>query len=203
MSVVFAHWTDHALAVCASASIVPTSAGRQVDATDLAVGLLRYEHGNVAQWWRGRGFDADRAIVAMHISPAVGPPRQDVLFDDETRRVLEAAIRIASIGGADHVGTEHILAGLVSKGPRGVVEAFAEQDVTPRSVEAYLASTGGGPGVERLRVRPDRRARRAWRRIRDSGRPQRSGRPRRAMRIWLPITVTVALVVAFVVISTH
>jgi ATP-dependent Clp protease ATP-binding subunit ClpA len=191
----FAHWTDHAQAVAVSASVMPTSAGRLVSPTDLAIGLLRYEHGNVAQWWRGCGFDLDRAIAALHISPAIGPPRRDVRFDDETRRVLDAAIRAAASAGANQVGTEHILAALVNHGPSGVVEAFAAQGVTPQSVLAYLARTGGGPGVERLPVRPGRQARRAWRHF------QGSGTPRRSRQIWLPITAVIALVAVFVVIS--
>ncbi|WP_091307582.1 Clp protease N-terminal domain-containing protein [Micromonospora chersina] len=189
----FDHWTDHVGAVFTSALGSATLTGQPVSPFDLAVALLGYEHGNVALWRREQGFDAERAIATLRITAGDSTPSSEVRFGKDTKQVLAAAIRLAAGGGAEHVGTEHLLVALLAHGPTAVVSAFEEQGVTAGAMARYVAGLHGAAGAERLMVAPGWRARRAWKRLERHSSPRKSWRP-----ALFAASVVVALAVMFV-----
>ncbi|MFB9446586.1 hypothetical protein Dvina_27925 [Dactylosporangium vinaceum] len=49
---------------------------------------------------------------------------------------------------APHIGTEHLLAALVRRGPKDVVTDLSTWGATPEAVNVLLARLAGGRGVE-------------------------------------------------------
>jgi ATP-dependent Clp protease ATP-binding subunit ClpA len=192
----FDYWTNDARELVTRASVTATDAGRLVSPADLAAGLLTYGQGNVARWRNTVSIDTNGILIALDTAAAAGPPRPSVRFDQATRQVLAAAVCDAGRAGANHVGTEHLLAALLTHGPTGVVELFAEQGITAQDVARYVGLMRGDLGVERLPGKPAWRSRRAWRRL---GGPA----PRQISwhRLGFAIGAVVALLTLFVVLS--
>jgi hypothetical protein len=201
----FDHFTDHAVSVATGAAVVGSDWRRKlVTAVDFTVGLLRYPDGNVARWRAESGFDADRAVMSLTAVPVDPQPVAEgqVRFDDDSRRILTAAITHALRSGADHVGTEHFLAATVGFGPPAVIAAFREQGVTADQVMAYVAAMNNDPGVERLAFPPDRDAVRGWRQARSRLDPSNLTVPRTrvraARRRWFVVGAMVAVILVLV-----
>ena len=118
----------------------------------------------------------------------------DLRFDSATKAMLEQAIVVALQERAEHIGTEHLLAGMVGTGPADVVAWLAARGATAEGVDALLARLGGDPGVERLPGLPsktDRRNRRPT-----AGRVH--GRQRMARQFATVAIVLIVMVVVFV-----
>ncbi|MFD0581008.1 Clp protease N-terminal domain-containing protein [Dactylosporangium darangshiense] len=99
--------------------------------------------GNTAPLWHGP--PAEKTLV---------PGDQHVPFDDASRALLEEAAALAQREGAEHVGTEHLLAALVRTGPQDIVARLAERGATAESVDDLLAGLHGGIGIERPAAKP-------------------------------------------------
>jgi ATP-dependent Clp protease ATP-binding subunit ClpA len=101
--------------------------------------------GNTAPLWNGP--PAEKTLV---------PEGQDVPFDDASRALLEETAALAQREGAEHIGTEHLLAALVRTGPQDIVARLAERGATAESVGDLLAGLHGGIGIERPAQKPKR-----------------------------------------------
>src|SRR6202050_3684069 len=81
----------------------------------ILLGLLREEEGLAARVLESLGLSADR--VRGHVVRIVGEGNSDtsgqIPFRPRAKRVLELALREALSLGHNHIGTEHILLGLV------------------------------------------------------------------------------------------
>src|SRR5918997_3288448 len=118
----------------------------------LLLGLIREEEGVAAlslDAW-GVTLDGVRERVGRLVGYGEEPPGQQVPFKPLSKRVLEAALEEALGLGHDHIGTEHLLLGLLRE-PEGVaVTVLSDLGVNPEAVRReVLGGLGGGTGSGR------------------------------------------------------
>jgi ATP-dependent Clp protease ATP-binding subunit ClpC len=123
---------------------------KKVRTEHLLLGLLRCEQGLGAQVLRERGLTLEEARRAVERIAARGDEElwADLIpFAGRSRRTMELAEREAVALGHDHVGTEHILLGLLREDDGGgarVLAAFGVDYQRARDgVVAALASASG------------------------------------------------------------
>ena len=87
----------------------------QIDTEHLLLGLLAEGEGHGAQALQSAGItlDATRAEVEKIVGHGQGMPKRHIPFAPRAKKVLEQALREASTLNHHHIGTEHILLGLL------------------------------------------------------------------------------------------
>ncbi|GAB3851759.1 hypothetical protein ACFPIJ_53460 [Dactylosporangium cerinum] len=159
----------------------------QVTLSDLAAALA-VPRGNTADLWTVTSFPVSDAP-----DPASGPssePSSESDFDAGVREVLEESLRVALRQRAPHVGTEHLLAALVSSGAPDVAAWLDERGATASAADDLLARLAGGPGVEVLTAKPTPAEERRWQRA--------TGARRSTSPFLTAIIVVVVIAVLFV-----
>jgi hypothetical protein len=134
---VYERFTIEALDTTPVAVSFALAAGRhETSPADLAAALVSRGAGNATLLW----------------TPGPPPPAvtddSPVRIGEATKAILAEAHAIARYEGADHVGTEHLAAALVRTGPPDAVALLAERGATAKTVDALLATLGGGIGAE-------------------------------------------------------
>lgn len=113
----------------------------------LLLGLLRVTGGFAATVLPGLGIDAT-AVEARIQSPAEKPVTQRLVPTSRTKRVLEAAFRLANDWQHQCVGTGHLLLGLVAEADGAAAAVFEEKGATHEKVIAEINRLRGAVGPE-------------------------------------------------------
>jgi len=113
----------------------------------LLLGLLRVKSGFAATVLPALGIDV--ALVEAHLeSPPEKSPIQRLIPSSRTKRVIESAFRLASDLNHRHVGTGHLLMGLVSEADGATAAVFQAKDVTPLGMTAEINRLRDTVGAE-------------------------------------------------------
>jgi ATP-dependent Clp protease ATP-binding subunit ClpC len=134
----------------------------------LLLGLIREGDGVAARVLESLGISlpAARQEVEQIIGPGQQPPAGHIPFTPRAKKVLELSLREALQLGHHHVGTEHLLLGLIREGDgvaaQVMVKLGADLNRVRQQVIAELASGPPEPGplpregvaVSGMRVRP-------------------------------------------------
>jgi hypothetical protein len=104
----------------------------QIGAEHLLLGLLAESEGHGAQALQSAGItlDATRAEVEKIVSRGQGTPKRHIPFAPGAKKVLEQALREAFKLHHHHIGTEHILLGLLHEEGVGA-QIIVTQGVQP------------------------------------------------------------------------
>jgi hypothetical protein len=103
----------------------------------LLLGLLRVNSGFAAAVLPA--FAIDAALLEAHLeSLPEKSPIQRLIPTSRTKRVIESAFRLASEWNHRHVGTGHLLMGLVSEADGAAAAVFEEKHVTPDRITAEI-----------------------------------------------------------------
>jgi ATP-dependent Clp protease ATP-binding subunit ClpC len=86
----------------------------EVASEDILLGLLAVEDGGGAQALNALGIEADS--VRERVKRGPGAPEGKLTFSRQAKKGLELALREALHYGHNHIGTEHLLLGLVRAG---------------------------------------------------------------------------------------
>ncbi|RJL36127.1 Clp protease N-terminal domain-containing protein [Bailinhaonella thermotolerans] len=167
----FERFTDRARRVVVHAQEEARRFGHErIDTRHLLLGLLREDQGAAAQALERSGVTLDGARAEME--PGGGPAREDVHtpFAPEAKKTLELGLREALHLGHNHIGTEHILLGVIraedSHGARllerlspGLAEVRAQVLEALRTADPETTESLHSPGLayEAARERRSRR----------------------------------------------
>jgi ATP-dependent Clp protease ATP-binding subunit ClpA len=126
----------------------------------LLLGLLREEEGLGARVLETLDVTAEevRAQVALIIGEGDEVKTGQIPFTPRAKRVLELALREALQLGHNHIGTEHILLGLVHEGEGVAMRILLDLDVdaqTARNEVIRVLSGGSGPVEPVAPLAPD------------------------------------------------
>jgi len=127
----------------------------------ILLGLLREQEGFAARVLESLDITAERvrAQVVRIVGSAEGVTSGQIPFTPRARKVLEHALHEALNLGHDHIGTEHILLGLVAEDEGVAARILLDFDAEPKKIRteviraagpstiAYAASLGGGGGA--------------------------------------------------------
>jgi hypothetical protein len=115
----------------------------RVEPAHLVLGLLSETEGIAARALAEQGVElaAARARFAEPASPAKKPPK----FANETKRVMQVALREALTRGHNYIGTEHLLLGVLAAGEGSGVELLAELGADGDAAEAWIDETLASP----------------------------------------------------------
>ena len=111
-----------------------------VGSEDVLLGLLAAEDGGAARALKELGIDA--GAVRERVKPGPGSPEGQLPFSKQAKKALELALREALRYGHNHIGTEHVLLGLVRGGGEAaeLLEGLgADADRIRTEVERQLA----------------------------------------------------------------
>nr|BFE61260.1 hypothetical protein GCM10020063_057860 [Dactylosporangium thailandense] len=146
----FSRFTTDARAVIARLPSFATADARTtISPMDLAQALHAHRAGNAAAIWTDPWPAAD-----LPPSPTETP------FDPATKAVLEQSLRVALESGAEHIGTEHLLAALVRTS--SAADWLAERGATREAVDELLTRLAGGTHLEKPAETPSAKDRREW-----------------------------------------
>jgi len=152
----FERFTDQARRVVVLAQDQARSLGHDHIGTEhILLGLLSEGEGLAAQALAALevSLDAARDQVVEIVGEGAGQPSGHIPFTPRTKKVLELSLREAQRLGHDHIGTEHILLGLVREsggvGAQILVRLGANLD---RVTEQVLATVKASPAEELRRV---------------------------------------------------
>ena len=138
----FQRFSDRARAVMAAAQEEARALEHDhVGTEDVLLGLLAVEDGGAARALRALGVDAD--AVRERVGTGGGAPEGQLPFASQAKKALELALREALALGNDHIGTEHVLLGLVQEGgvAAGVLaELGADAERVRAEVDRQLAA---------------------------------------------------------------
>jgi ATP-dependent Clp protease ATP-binding subunit ClpA len=112
-----------------------------VGSEDVLLGLLAAEDGGAARALKELGIDA--GAVRERVKPGPGSPEGQLPFSKQAKKALELALREALRYGHNHIGTEHVLLGLVRGGGEAaeLLEGLgADADRIRTEVERQLAA---------------------------------------------------------------
>jgi ATP-dependent Clp protease ATP-binding subunit ClpC len=115
----FERFTDQARRVVVQAQVEARALGHNYIGTEhILLGLLSESEGLAAQALGSLeiSLDAAREQVVEIVGRGTGPPSGHIPFTPRTKKVLELSLREAQRLGDDHIGTEHVLLGLVREG---------------------------------------------------------------------------------------
>lgn len=89
-----------------------------VETEHLLVGILQEDEFRAAVILAGMGVSAERLRedVKRRLPPAAPEPREDMTLTARCRRTLDLAFEEARQLGHEHIGTEHLLLGIVRQG---------------------------------------------------------------------------------------
>ena len=103
----------------------------------LLLGLLRVKSGFAATVLPALAIDAE-TVEAQVESPPQKSPIQRLIPTSRTKQVIESAFRLASEWNHRHVGTGHLLMGLVTEADGAAAAVFKAKDVTPNRITAEI-----------------------------------------------------------------
>src|SRR5215470_324293 len=134
----------------------------------LLLGLLRTDHGGVAARALeslGVTLDAAREQVREIIGEGQQAQQGHIPFTPRAKKVLELSLREARSLGDDHIGTEHLLLGLLAEADGVGAQIVARLGASPRAVrDKVMELTGAesdpvaaeiGPRMRGVRIRAD------------------------------------------------
>ncbi|MGI5242878.1 ATP-dependent Clp protease ATP-binding subunit [Dactylosporangium sp. CA-139066] len=144
----FERFTDRARRVVVLAQEAARTLNHSYIGTEhILLGLLHEGDGVAASALSSLGvsLDAVRLQVEEVIGVGTHAPAAHIPFTPSAKRVLELALREALRLGHNHIGTEHVLLGLVREGEGVAAQVLARLGVTPNAVRAQVMDglTGG------------------------------------------------------------
>ena len=156
----FERFTDQARRVVVQAQEEARMLGHDYIGTEhILLGLLGEHEGPAAQVLGSLGvsldLDAARDQVLEIAGAGTGQRGGHIPFTPRTKKVLELSLREAQRLGHDHIGTEHILLGLVREGEGAGAQILERQGASLDRVQAQVLATvrtAPGPAEELRRV---------------------------------------------------
>jgi len=152
----FERFTDQARRVVVQAQEEARTLGHNYIGTEhILLGLLGEREGLAAQALStlGVSLDTAREQVVEIAGAGTGQMSGHVPFTPRTKKVLELSLREAQRLGHDHIGTEHILLGLVREGDGVGAQILKRQGASlDRVQEQVLATVRTAPAEELRRV---------------------------------------------------
>lgn len=121
--------------------------GAQLISTEhLLLGLLRLQEGSAIELLERLDVDVERLRNELHrhieAVPLTEPPTREPSFTPEAQRVLLRALKEAKQMGDYHVGTEHILIGLLREGRGAAFRLLRRYGADLPAIRQALAETG-------------------------------------------------------------
>jgi len=152
----FERFTDQARRVVVQAQEEARTLGHNYIGTEhVLLGLLIEREGLAAQALSTLGISLDtaREQVAEIAGAGTGQQSGHIPFTPRTKKVLELSLREAQRLGHDHIGTEHILLGLVREADGVGAQILVRQGASlDRVQEQVLATVRTAPAEELRRV---------------------------------------------------
>ena len=152
----FERFTDQARRVVVQAQEEARTLGHNYIGTEhILLGLLSEHEGPAAQVLSSLGINQDTAREQVVEIAGAGTGQQGghIPFTPRTKKVLELSLREAQRLGHDHIGTEHILLGLVREGDGVGAQILERQGASmDRVQEQVLATVRTAPAEELRRV---------------------------------------------------
>jgi ATP-dependent Clp protease ATP-binding subunit ClpA len=133
----FERFTDHARQVVVLAQEeARTLRHNHIGTEHILLGLLREEAGVAGAVLESLDITLERARaeVVRIIGPANGASAGQIPFTPRAKKVLELALREALALGDQHIGSEHILLGLVRESDGGAMRILLDQNVDADTV---------------------------------------------------------------------
>jgi ATP-dependent Clp protease ATP-binding subunit ClpC len=142
----FERFTDQARRVVVQAQEEARMLGHDYIGTEhILLGLLGEHEGPAAQALSSLGvsldLDAAREQVVEIAGAGTGQQGGHIPFTPRTKKVLELSLREAQRLGDDHIGTEHILLGLVREGEGVGAQILERQGASLDRVQAQVLAT--------------------------------------------------------------
>jgi ATP-dependent Clp protease ATP-binding subunit ClpC len=152
----FERFTDQARRVVVQAQEEARTLGHNYIGTEhILLGLLGEPEGAAAQALSSLGIsldlDAAREQVVEIAGAGTGQLSGHVPFTPRTKKVLELSLREAQRLGHDHIGTEHILLGLVREGEGAGAQILERQGASLDRVQAQVLAIVPAAPTEELR----------------------------------------------------
>jgi len=139
---VFGRYTEHARHVIVLAQENARDHGHPFIGTEhLLLGVCQEDRGLGAKVLEASGVSlADlQTAVTERLVPARAQPRGHFPFTPETKRTLELTARAGLLLGHAHVGTEHLLLGLIAEGTGLAAQVLSGSGVTAERAKAEIA----------------------------------------------------------------
>jgi hypothetical protein len=140
----FARFTDQARRVIVESQEEARQAKHDYIGTEhLVLGLLHEPEALAAQAIEALGvsLDALRAAITAALGPARDPIQGHIPFTPEAKKVLELTLREGLRLGHDHIGTEHLLLGLLSREEALGAKVLIELGITKDQAETWISTT--------------------------------------------------------------
>jgi len=152
----FERFTDQARRVVVHAQEEARMLGHNYIGTEhILLGLLGEHEGPAVQALSSLGvsldLDAAREQVVEAAGTGTGQLSGHIPFTPRTKKVLELSLREAQRLGHDHIGTEHILLGLVREGEGVGAQILERQGASLDRVQAQVLATVRTAPAEELR----------------------------------------------------
>jgi ATP-dependent Clp protease ATP-binding subunit ClpC len=147
---VFERFTERARQVVVLAQDEARALGHNYIGTEhILLGLLREEEGIAARALERLGVTLaeTRVLVGEFSGPREEPPAGQIPFTPRTKAVLELSLREALALGHNHIGTEHILLGLVRESGGLGARILLGFGADPEQVRGEVIGMLAGPGV--------------------------------------------------------
>jgi hypothetical protein len=163
----FERFTEPARQVVVLAQDEARALGHNYIGTEhILLGLLREREGMAARVLGSLGITVES--VRGQVTRIVGAGEQTVTgqipFTPRAKKVLELSLREALTLGHNHIGTEHVLLGLLREHEGVAVRVLVDSGVGPETVRASVLEELGNPSIQvgsgRWPGRPRRRPRR-------------------------------------------
>jgi ATP-dependent Clp protease ATP-binding subunit ClpC len=150
----FERFTDQARRVVVQAQEEARTLGHNYIGTEhILLGLLSEREGLAAQALSSLGIslDAAREQVVEIAGAGTGQQSGHIPFTPRTKKVLELSLREAQRLGDDHIGTEHILLGLVREGDGVGAQILVRQGASLDRIQSQVLATVRTAPAEELR----------------------------------------------------
>lgn len=135
----FARFTDKARVATVAAQQEAERLGHaEIAPGHLLLGLYAMPDNLAVTAVAALGATAETVVAAVRgkLGPAADPaPGSHIPFSGQSKKVLELTVREALRLGHDHVGTEHILLGLLALGDSTITDALSESGVPVDQIE--------------------------------------------------------------------
>jgi ATP-dependent Clp protease ATP-binding subunit ClpA len=144
----FERFTDQARTVVVLAQEQARGLSHHYIGTEhLLLGLLAEGNGVAAKVLEAAGITIDvvRADVVRIVGPTAEAPSGSIPFTPRSKTVLEASLRESLRLGHEHIGTEHILLGIVDEGPGLASEILTSHGFSPEVARAAVLREVGMP----------------------------------------------------------
>jgi ATP-dependent Clp protease ATP-binding subunit ClpC len=145
---VFERFTERARMVPVLAQDEARAFGHNYIGTEhLLIGLLREEEGLAARVLETLGVSLEevRERVVAIVERGEDRPAGQVPFTPRAKKVLELSLREALSMGHNHIGTEHILLGVVHEGSGVGARVLSEMGVEGEAIRREVVTIVGGP----------------------------------------------------------